>query len=402
MLTSIAIIFIFAIIVSFAAKRLRLPALVGMLLIGMIIGPYGLNLIHDGILNQSTLLRQVVLIIILIRAGLSLHIKELKTIGRPAVLMAFIPAAFEILAYYLLAPKLLPIEKIDALLLGSVMAAVSPAVVVPHMVTFIRKDIGTNKHIPQLIMAGASCDDIFVIVLFSSFLTLALGGNLNLLNLVEIPVSIVSGIAIGAFSGYVFSRLLNQIYRLRLDINKSEKVLLFLSCAFLFMTLETLLTGFIPFSGLLAVMSFSLLTKFYADHDDVFQFAEHFERLWVAFEILLFVLVGAIVDIKYALNAGVLALLLITIALVFRGLGVYLCLIGTALNTKERLFVVISYMPKATVQAAIGAIPLSAGVASGNLILAMALLAIIFTAPLGALGIRAGANHLLIKETSAE
>ncbi len=390
MLTSLAFIFILGLSLGYIFGKLKLPSLLGMLLTGIILGPYVLNLISPSILSISVELRQIALVIILMRAGLALNISELKKVGRPAILMCFIPACFEILGMILLAPRILGISIIDAAILGSVVAAVSPAVIVPKMINLIENKIGTEKSIPQMIMAAGSVDDVFVIVLFTVFTTLGSGGEISASSFTLIPVSIVTGLIFGVAIG-----LLLSAYFKRYHLRDSIKVIIMISVAFLFLGLEEKLKGTLPMSGLLAIMtmgatllqSYPLLAK---------RISPKFSKLWIAAEILLFVLVGATVDINYALNAGPAAILMIFIALSFRMVGVFISMIKTSLNMRERLFCMIAYMPKATVQAAIGSIPLAMGLSCGNIVLTVAVLAILITAPLGAFAIDLLYRKLLI------
>lgn len=382
MLTSLALIFLLGLFMSKMFEKLRLPSLLGMLLTGIILGPYALNLLDKNILMVSADLRQIALIIILTRAGLSLDIEDLKKVGRPALCMCFIPATFELLAVVLIAPLLFHISVLDAAIMGTVLAAVSPAVIVPRMLKLMKEGYGKEKGIPQLIMAGASVDDIFVIVLFTSFLGVASGeATFSATAFLQVPIAIILGLGLGVLTGYIVVKLFKNLH-----IRDSAKVIILLSVAFLFITLEKSLEGMIPISGLLAVMALGATVL--KQYEIVAKrLSNKFNKLWVAAELLLFVLVGAEVNISYALNTGAIAVVLIGGALVFRALGVYVCLIKTKLNKKERTFCTIAYMPKATVQAAIGALPLSMGLSSGGLILTVAVLAIMITAPIGALGI---------------
>lgn len=379
MLTSIALIILLGLFIGSIFTKLKLPSLVGMILTGIILGPHMLNLLDSSIIGISSELRQIALVIILTRAGLALDIKDLKKVGRPAILMCFIPATLEILGFIILGPKLLNLPILDSAILGTVIAAVSPAVIVPRMLKLIEEGYGTNKSIPQLILAGASVDDIFVIVLFTSFTSIATtGSNFSISSIIEIPISIIIGIILGILTGIVLVYLFKKIH-----IRDSIKILIILSVSFLFITVEDLLKGFIPISGLLAVMSLgATILKIYSKLAR--RISNKYSKLWVGAEVFLFVLVGASVDIKYAMNSGIITIILILGALVFRIFGVLLSLIKTEMNFKERLFSAIGYMPKATVQAAIGALPLSMGLASGEIILTVAVLSIIITAPLGA------------------
>ena len=379
MLTSIALIILLGLFIGSIFTKLKLPSLVGMILTGIILGPHMLNLLDSSIIGISSELRQIALVIILTRAGLALDIKDLKKVGRPAILMCFIPATLEILGFIILGPKLLNLPILDSAILGTVIAAVSPAVIVPRMLKLMEEGYGTNKSIPQLILAGASVDDIFVIVLFTSFTSIATtGSNFSISSIIEIPISIIIGIILGILTGIVLVYLFKKIH-----IRDSIKILIILSVSFLFITVEDLLKGFIPISGLLAVMSLgATILKIYSKLAR--RISNKYSKLWVGAEVFLFVLVGASVDIKYAMNSGIITIILILGALVFRIFGVLLSLIKTEMNFKERLFSAIGYMPRATVQAAIGALPLSMGLASGEIILTVAVLSIIITAPLGA------------------
>lgn len=389
MLTSLAFIFLLGLILGSLFTKLKLPALLGMIITGIILGPYVLNLLDSSILSISSSLRQLALVIILTRAGLAMDIEDLKKAGRPAFLMCFLPALFEITGTVLIAPKLLGITVLEAAIIGSVIAAVSPAVVVPRMLKLIEEKRGTGKSIPQLIMAGASVDDVFVIVLFTSFLGFEKGGGLSTIKLVYVPVSIIVGIIVGLIAGYILVRLFKKFH-----MRDSVKVVILLSVSFLLLELEKKIGEKVPFSALIAVMSIGVgILKNY----DVLakRLSAKFSKLWVAAEILLFVLVGATVDIKYAVAAGVLALILILGALIFRMAGVFCCLLGSRLDTKERVFTMMAYTPKATVQAAIGGIPLAMGLACGELTLTVAVLSILVTAPLGAVAIDYSYKKLL-------
>ena len=389
MLFSLTLIFLSGIVLGSIFNRLKLPQLLGMLLTGIILGPYLLNLLDPKILSISTDLRQIALIIILTRAGLNLDINDLKKVGRPAVLMCFVPATFEILGMIIFAPKFLGLGLLDSAILGTVIAAVSPAVVVPKMLKLMEDEYGTEEGIPQLIMAGASVDDVFVIVLFTSFIGLASNGTFSALNLIKIPTSIFFGISVG----FLCAILLIYFFK-KVHIRDSMKVIIILNISFLLVTFEHSLIGIIGFSGLLAIMSMgtgiqeknSILAK---------RLSSKYSKLWIAAEVMLFVLVGATVNIKYALGASIPAILLIMTVIVFRMVGVFLCLLGTSLSYKERLFCMIAYCPKATVQAAIGSIPLSMGLSSGNIILTVAVLSILITAPLGAFAIDFSYKKLL-------
>ncbi|MGF7004466.1 NhaP-type Na+/H+ or K+/H+ antiporter [Lachnospiraceae bacterium PFB1-21] len=395
MLTSLALIFLLGMLLGSIFTKLRLPSLLGMLLTGIILGPYVLNLIDDSILGISADLRQLALVIILTRAGLSLDIGELKKVGRPAILMCFVPASFEIVATVIFAPMLLNISILSAAIMGSVIAAVSPAVVVPRMLMLMEKGYGTDKGIPQLIMAGASVDDVFVIVLFTSFTSLANGGEISFLRFVGIPLSIILGIVVGGIVGIIFGLFFKKIH-----IRDSAKVILLLSVSFLLVALEKALSNTVPFSGLLAVMAVGVVTLYY--HPVLAErLSAKYSRLWVAAEILLFVLVGATVDLHFAVATGGKTVLLLLAVLCVRMLGVFCCLLGTKLSWQERAFCMIAYIPKATVQAAIGGIPLAMGLPCGQIVLTVAVLSILITAPLGALGVDVTYKSFLKKSRKA-
>ncbi len=399
MLTSLAFIFLAGLAMAAICQRLKLPRIIGMLLTGILLGPYVLDLLDPSILSVSADLRQMALIIILLKAGLSLNLSDLKKVGRPAVLMSFIPASFEILGFLLFAPNILGITRIEAAVTGAVLAAVSPAVVVPRMVQLMDSKYGTDKSIPQLIMASASCDDIFVIVLFSTFVSMAQGGNADIMDFVNIPVSIILGVVFGAIAGYILSLFFETAYARKHYVRNSMKVIIILGVSFLLMAAETWLDGTVPVSGLLAVVSMACVIKIKSVTFVSKRLSEKFGKLWLAAEVILFVLVGAAVDIRYTMNAGISALLMIAIALSFRSVGVSLCLLKTALTWKERIFCIIAYLPKATVQAAIGSVPLTLGLSCGKITLSVAVLAILITAPLGALGIDSTYKKLLRKES---
>lgn len=400
MLTSLALVFLLGLAAAALCSRIGLPRIIGMLLTGILIGPYVLNWLDDSILSISSELRQMALIIILIKAGLSLNLSDLKKVGRPAVMMACVPASCEILAFFLLAPHILGINRIEAAVMGAVLGAVSPAVVVPRMVQLMEEKRGTGQGIPQMILAGASCDDIYVIVLFSTFVGMAQGGSANMMDFVNIPVSIVLGVALGAAVGLLLHLFLETAYRHGCYVRNSTKVILILGLSFLLMAVETWLKGIV--SGLLAVMSMACVLKIKSPEKVTKRLSAKFGKLWIAAEAILFVLVGAAVDIRCAVQAGAAAVLMIALALVFRAVGVSICMLGTGLNRKERLFCVIAYLPKATVQAAIGSVPLSMGLPCGQLVLSVAVLAILITAPLGAIGIDRTAGRLLVQESPSD
>lgn len=402
MLTSLALVFLLGLAAAALCSRIGLPRIIGMLLTGILIGPYVLNWLDDSILSISSDLRRMALIIILIKAGLSLDLSDLKRVGRPAVMMACVPASCEILAFFLLAPHILGINRIEAAVMGAVLGAVSPAVVVPRMVQLMEEKRGTGQGIPQMILAGASCDDIYVIVLFSTFVGMAQGGSANMMDFVNIPVSIALGVALGAVVGLLLHLFLETAYRHGCYVRNSTKVILILGLSFLLMAVETWLKGIVSVSGLLAVMSMACVLKIKSPEKVTKRLSAKFGKLWIAAEAILFVLVGAAVDIRCAVQAGAAAVLMIALALVFRAVGVSICMLGTGLNRKERLFCVIAYLPKATVQAAIGSVPLSMGLPCGQLVLSVAVLAILITAPLGAIGIDRTAGRLLMQENSSD
>lgn len=393
MLLSLTFIFLCGMLFGGIFEKLRLPPLLGMLFTGILLGPYVFDWLDPMLLSISADLRQIALIIILTRAGLNLNVSDLKKVGRPAVLMCFLPASFEIAGMLLLAPKLLGVSLLDAAILGTVIAAVSPAVVVPKMLKLMDEGYGVKQGIPQLIMAGASVDDVFVIVLFTSFTGLASGGAISPFDFVRVPTSIFLGMAVGVLCGLLLSQLFRKIH-----LRDSLKVLLLLSLSFLYVTLEDAIPGAIGFSGLLAVMSTGVMLQrgrsAVAD-----RLSAKYSKLWVAAELLLFVLVGATVDIQYALASGLAAVALLFGVMGFRMLGVFVCLLGTKLQMRERLFCMLAYMPKATVQAAIGSIPLSMGLSCGNIVLTVAVLAILITAPLGAFAIDHTYRKLLSRDT---
>lgn len=381
MLTSIALILLIGFTLSGILGKLGLPGLLGMVATGIILGPYVLDAISPEILDISSELRQIALIVILARAGLSLDLKDLKKVGRPAFLLCFVPATLELLTVTLLAPTLLGVTRLEAAILGAVLAAVSPAVVVPRMIHLMESGYGRDKKIPQMIMAGASVDDVYVIVLFTAFLGMHGGSGFDAASLFKVPVSVISGIAVGILAGYILVRIFKMFH-----MRDTIKVLIILSVSMLMVSLEEVLKPWFPISGLLSVMaiggtilkSYELLAK---------RIMGKFSKIWVGSEILLFVLVGAAVNITALGGTGVKALILIFSALFVRMLGVAISVSGTTLAPKERLFCAIAYLPKATVQAAIGSIPLAMGVPAGGTILSVAVLAIMVTAPLGAIGI---------------
>lgn len=398
MLASLSLIFLVGLAMGAICQKLKMPRIIGMLVTGIVLGPYVLDFLDPSILSISSELRKLALIIILLKAGLSLDLKDLKKAGRPAILMSFVPAICEIAGYILFAPLLLGINRIEAAVMGAVLGAVSPAVVIPRIVMLMEEKYGTKKAIPQMIMAGASCDDIFVIVLFTTFLSMAQGGSADIIDFVNIPVSIVLGILLGAVTGYGLYLFFETSYAHKHCVRNSIKVIIVLGFSMLLVSVEGWLEGKVSVSGLLAVVSMACVIKIKSTAFVSKRLSEKFGKLWMAAEVVLFVLVGAAVDIRYTLSAGIAAVFMIFIALIFRTAGVLICTIKTKLNMKERIFCVIAYLPKATVQAAIGSVPLAAGLACGKIILSVAVLAIIITAPLGALGIDNTYKKLLEKE----
>lgn len=378
MLFSIALMLLVGMLAGWCCKKLHLPGLLGMIFTGIVLGPFALNLIDGTILSISSELRRIALIIILTRAGLSLDINDLKKVGRPAILMCFVPACFEMTGMIILAPLLLHISYIEAAVMGAVIAAVSPAVIVSKMLKLMDEGYGVNKSVPQMILAGASVDDVFVIVMFSVFTGLAQGNGVSAVSFIRIPVSIILGILIGMAAGTILA-----IYFKKIHIRDTVKVIILLCISFLLVTAEDRFSDIIPFASLIAVMCIGIALQRNRKEAAV-RLSVKFNKLWVCAEVILFVLVGATVNISYAISAGISAVMLIFGVLLFRMAGVFVCMIKTKLNMRERLFCVISYMPKATVQAAIGGVPLSMGLACGNIVLTVAVLAIIITAPLGA------------------
>ncbi|TJX12720.1 sodium:proton antiporter [Tissierella creatinini] len=378
MLTSLSIIFLLGLTLGSIFNKLKLPSLLGMIITGMVLSPYALNLLDPTILGISADLRQLALIIILTRAGLSLDINDLKKVGRPAILMCFVPACFEILGVVLIAPRVLGITVLDAAIMGSVLAAVSPAVVVPRMIKIMEEGYGKERSIPQLILAGATVDDVFVIVLFTAFTSLATGGAFTTSALLQIPISIFLGIIVGVLLGTILI-----VFFKRFHMRDSVKIIIILSLSGLLIELQNILNGIVPISGLLAIMSMGV-TIYKKYNILAHRLQAKYSKLWVAAEVLLFVLVGATVDLNYAIGAGLYSIIIVLGALLFRMIGVYVSLLKTKLTNRERLFCILAYTPKATVQAAIGAIPLSMGLESGQQILTVAVLSILITAPFGA------------------
>ena len=389
MLFSIAVIILLGSGLGWVCKKIKLPSLLGMLLTGILLGPYALNLLDESILTISADIRKIALIIILTRAGLSLDISGLKKIGRPAVMMCFIPATCELIGMLLLAPALLGISVIEAAIMGAVLAAVSPAVVVPRMVRLMEEGRGVDKNIPQLILAGASVDDVYVIVLFTTFISMIQGDGISVIRFINIPISITLGIVIGLLIGRGLA-----FYFKKMHVRDTSKILIMLSVSFILVSVEDALATPITFSALIAIMFMGISLQKYRKEVSV-RLSSKYNKLWVGAEVFLFVLVGATVNINYLGKVGITAIIVIAGALVFRMLGVLLCLLRTDLNKKERLFAMLAYTPKATVQAAIGGIPLSLGLACGDIVLTVAVLAIVLTAPLGAFAIDSTYKKLL-------
>lgn len=385
MILSLGLILIVGMVFAKIFDKLKLPRIIGMLLTGIILGPQVLNLLDANILRISSDLRTIALIVILLKAGLSLDMGDLKKVGRSAVLLSFLPASFEILSYAIFVPKILGLNLIDGLLMGAVMAAVSPAIVVPRMVKLIDEGYGKDESIPQMILAGASCDDVFVLVLFSSFLSMAKGSEFSFKSLLKVPFSIILGIGFGIVIGYLLYLFFERRYKNGTYIRNSSKVIIILALAFLLVSLEGLVKEIIPISGLLAVIAMASAYKIKADDGVVERLSEKFAKLWIFAEILLFVLVGAEVDIKYMTGIGFIGIALIFLGLLIRSIGVYISVAGSRLSKNEKIFTILAYTPKATVQAAIGSVALANGIGSGMAILSIAVLGIIITAPLGAI-----------------
>jgi len=389
MLTSLAYIFLLGLLLGFIAEKLKLPRLIGMILAGIILGPYTFKFLDSSILNISSNLRQIALVIILTRAGLSLNIGDLKKVGRPAILMCFVPACLEILGTILIAPKLFGVTILEAAIMGSVLAAVSPAIIVPRMIQLIEGGYGTKNSIPQMILAGASVDDVFVVVLFTAFTGLASSGEISALSFLQIPISIILGVVVGIVVGIALVKFFKAC-----QIRDIVKVLIILSVSFLLLECETLLKGIVPISALLAIMSMGVTIK--QIHGVLAtSIADQYNKIWVAAEIILFVLVGATVNLSYVAKAGLIAAIVVIGAMAFRMVGVYLCMLGTTLNKKERFFCILAYTPKATVQAAIGGMPLAMGLACGDKVLMLAVMSILITAPFGAICIDRNYKTLL-------
>lgn len=391
MLTSIATILLSGLFGGWIFKKLKLPGLLGMIIAGVIISPYALNLIDESMLNISADIRQIALVIILTRAGLSLDISDLKKVGRPAVLLCFVPACIEMLGTIILAPLLFDISVLDAAIIGSVIAAVSPAVIVPRMIKLIDEGYGKDKSIPQMILAGASFDDVFVIVIFTVLTSLATTGSISVMSFVQVPASIAFGILLGVCVGLILSYFFNKV-----KIDDIVKVMIMLCVSFLMLEIQDRLADVVSVSGLLGIMSMGIVIK--KKHSvSVVSLSSKYNSLWKCAEVFLFVLVGTAIDLRYVKFAGVMAILLVLGALIFRMSGVAVSLMRTKLNRKERLFCMVAYTPKATVQAAIGAIPLTMGLSCGNIVLTIAVLSILITAPFGAICIDKLYNHILKK-----
>lgn len=392
MLLSLALILLLGMTMGWICKRIKLPSLIGMLATGIVLGPYVLNLIDPTILNVSAEIRKIALVIILTRAGLGLDISGLKKLGRPAVMMCFVPASFELLGMMLLGPGLLGLKPLEAAIMGAVLAAVSPAVVVPRMVKLMEEGYGSRQGIPQLILAGASVDDVYVIVLFSTFIGMAQGQGVSAIRFINIPVSIILGIAMGLVAGYLASKLFEKMH-----MRDTSKILIILSVSFLLVVAEDSLSTPITFSALIAIMFIGVsLQKFRSQVAK--RLSAKYNKLWVAAEVFLFVLVGSTVNIQYLGKVGIKAILVIAGAIVFRMLGVFVSLLGTEFNSKEKAFTMMAYTPKATVQAAIGGIPLALGLPCGELVLTVAVLAIVITAPVGAFAIDVSYRKFLSKK----
>lgn len=391
MLTSIALILLSGLMAGWMFSKAKLPSLLGMILVGILFSPHCLDWIDGSILTISGELRQIALVIILTRAGLSLNVSDLRRVGRPAILMCFVPACVEMLGTILFAPSLLGVSVLDAAVIGSVIAAVSPAVVVPRMIKLIEEGYGRGKRIPQLILAGASVDDVFVIVVFTALTTLASTGEVSAANFLQISSSICLGILLGCLVGGTL-----VVFFQKFHMRDSVKVLILLSVSFLMLEVQERLEGIVAVSGLLAIMGMGIIIK--QRHASLAQrLSAKYNKLWLGAEIFLFVLVGVAVDLNYALLAGFPVILLVAVALVFRMGGVAWSLLGTALTQKERLFCMLAYTPKATVQAAIGTIPLAMGLECGSMVLTVAVVSILLTAPFGAICVDNSYKKLLSK-----
>lgn len=393
MFLSLFLIFLLGFIGGYLLEKIKIPKIVWYLILGILLGPSLLNIVDNSLLNISSYLRQIALVIILTRSGLSLNLRNLKEIGRAAILMCFIPASFEIIGIVIFAPILLGISYFEALLLGSVLAAVSPAIVVPRMIKLKNEGYGEVNLMPEIIMAGSSCDDIYVIVLFYSFKNLVASNSFSALSLLKIPSSIILGILLGFLVGIIIVKIFKKF-----NINTPYKIIIMLSSSFGMLFLEEFLDQYVSISALLGIIVMGIIVSKYLK-EDVVKIKQGYESLWNGFEILLFALVGCITDINLAFSKeGVLILGLILLGLIFRSIGVLLCVIKTKYTWKEKLFLIISYLPKATVQASIGGIVLKEGLPCGTLILTAAVVAILVTAPLGAILMDTLTNKLLSRD----
>ena len=394
MLTSIALILLLGLLSAWLFTKMKLPSLLGMIIVGILISPYCFDLIDESILQISSDIRQIALVIILTRAGLSLNIDDLKKVGRPAILMCFVPACIEMVAVLVLAPLLFKTTLLESAIIGSVMAAVSPAVVVPRMIRLIEEGFGTKESVPQLILAGASVDDVFVIVVFTSLMASATTGDTSIVNFIQIPTSILLGVLLGAILG-----VLLVLFFKRFEVKDIVKVLIILSISFMLLEIQNQLEDVVAISGLLAIMSMGIIIK-RKNNDLATRLSMIYNKLWLGSEIFLFVLVGVAVNLKYALNAGLSVIILVILALIFRMLGVFISLLGANLNHKEKLFCMMAYTPKATVQAAIGTIPMMMGLECGELVLTIAVISILVSAPFGAICVDNTYKKLLRYDTS--
>jgi len=396
MAISLALIVVFGLAADIAFRKFKLPGLVGMLIVGVLVGPYVFGLMRPDMMHVSADFRKIALIVILLRAGFELRRDTLHRVGRTAIIMSVVPAIFELAAITAVAPHFLKISYLEAAILGSILAAVSPAVVVPLMIDFMERGKGEKKGIPTMILAASSVDDVFVIVIFTILLGMYGGHKVNIAwQLAGIPISIVLGIVVGLIPGYLLFKLF-----LKYDWQPPRRTLLVMGTSICLLWLEEVTHNIVPIASLLGVMAigFVILEKEEAIAHII---SQKLKKLWVFAELLLFVLVGAQVNVSVAWKAGAAGLLVIFLGLVARSVGTYLSVMGTDYNWKERLFCVVSYIPKATVQAAIGAVPLEAGVAGGEVILAVAVLSILVTAPLGAIGIMIMGEPILEEQKQA-
>ena len=379
MLLSVGLIILVGLFLGWVVSKVKLPRIIGMLFAGILLGPYFLNILDVSVANISGDLRRIALIIIIAKAGLSLDISDLKRIGRPAVMLCFVPATLELLAFVLFAPAIMGVTVLQAAILGAVMGAVSPAVTVPRLTKMIDEGIGVKKGIPQMLIAGASADDIYVIVLFTTLVGLEAGGNMSAISFIRIPEEILLGIMAGGALGIILS-----VYFKKIHIRDSLKITIIMAFSMILYWIE----GIAPVSGLLAVMTMGITLNMRLPAVAK-RLSAKFSRLWVAAEIFLFVLVGATLNIGYVAKAGIGMIIMLFIGLLFREIGTLISVSGTGLNRKEILFCLISQLPKATVQAAIGGVPLAMGLSCGNTVLTMAVVSIVITAPLGAIGMDA-------------